>query len=686
MANSTDPTTERSLRERFRLAILSAEEGMTIIEGGRVVCVNDRVGEIFGYSRSELARMTDLDLAAPEEKKRLRRTVLELRKQRRLLEELEFWVLRKDGGRRYVRNRYIRESGGDGIARLVVLTADLTEQQRTQQVSILPKQEPLRQQPFLGQILDASPNLVYVKDRDGRFVMVNQRYAEAFGRQPQDFVGKDNLEMGWPKELAEGSPTKGIPGIWAEERELVESGQPQLIPRERVWVGGRWRLMSTVHVPLRDAEGEVWGFVGFARDAVEPEQPSAQAEMLYNVSQALAAASDPEEMLQSVAEPAMKSGAHVAILMHVDVDAEGQPEWAEVVAVIGETAATVGARFYVRDSAQAALLHASSEQPLLVGDIGTAQEGINEAVLRDMQSIQAYAFALVPLRVAGHWQGVLTLAWPRAHDFSSEEERLYSLLGAQLAASIQRKRLRQEAEHRAVWSQTAAEVSSAAATILTPDELLQRAVDLIHERFDLYYAGLFLVGQNGGEIDEPGEWAVLRVGTGEAGRKMVEMGHKLEIGGASMIGQCLSSKKPRIAMDVGKEAVHFANPLLPDTRTELALPLISRGQALGALTIQSTQPAAFSADDIAVLQTMTDQLAIAIDNANLIVQARAQAERERRVRDITEKIHRAADTEVIMRIALQELSQMLGASKAVIRLGTRVQLEAESGKSSTATE
>ena len=163
---------------------------------------------------------------------------------------------------------------------------------------------------------------------------------------------------------------------------------------------------------------------------------------------------------------------------------------------------------------------------------------------------------------------------------------------------------------------------------------------------------------------------------------MVEQGHRLEIGGASMIGQCLATKQPRIAMDVGMEAVHFANPLLPDTRTELALPLISRGQALGALSIQSTQAAAFSAEDIAVLQTMTDQLATAIDNADMIRRAQSRAERERRVRDITERIHRSADAGIIMRVAVEELSQMLGASKAIIRLGTQDQLITESGEPS----
>lgn len=163
---------------------------------------------------------------------------------------------------------------------------------------------------------------------------------------------------------------------------------------------------------------------------------------------------------------------------------------------------------------------------------------------------------------------------------------------------------------RAVQLQTAAEVGRAASSELDPDALMQQVVELVRARFALYYVGLFLVS-------EDGQWAELRTGTGEAGRRMLAEGHKLEIGGNSMIGQCITNRQARIALDVGTEAVRFGNPYLPDTHSELALPLVSRGAAIGALTIQSTQEAAFSEEDVAVLQTMADQVANAIENARL---------------------------------------------------------------------
>jgi PAS domain S-box-containing protein len=170
-------------------------------------------------------------------------------------------------------------------------------------------------------------------------------------------------------------------------------------------------------------------------------------------------------------------------------------------------------------------------------------------------------------------------------------------------------------ERRALQLQTAAEVSRAVSSVLDPDELIQQVVEVVQERFNLYYVGLFLV---------EGDQAVLRASSGEASQEMLEAQHKLEVGGESLVGWCVANKEARIVLDVGEEAVRFENPLLPETRSELALPLVSRGEAIGVLGIQSTEEAAFSEEDVAVLQTMADQVANAITSARLYDDARQE--------------------------------------------------------------
>ncbi len=175
-----------------------------------------------------------------------------------------------------------------------------------------------------------------------------------------------------------------------------------------------------------------------------------------------------------------------------------------------------------------------------------------------------------------------------------------------------------EMRRRNTQLQTAAEVSKSASTILDPEILMNHTVNLIKARFNFHYVGIFLV-------DDRQQYAVLRSGTGEAGREMLRAGHRLAIGGGSMIGWCVAHAEARIALDVGAEAIRFDNPLLPLTRSEMALPLISRQRVVGALTVQSMQEAAFSKEDIIVLMTMADQLAIAIENAQLYAQEHQRA-------------------------------------------------------------
>ncbi len=223
-------------------------------------------------------------------------------------------------------------------------------------------------------------------------------------------------------------------------------------------------------------------------------------------------------------------------------------------------------------------------------------------------------------------------------------------------------------ERRALQLQTAAEVSHAASSILDPDELIRQVVELVQERFNLYYVGLFLVDEAGSAGEPGGKWAVLQAGTGEAGRQMLARGHKLEIGGGSMIGWCVANKQARVALDVGEEAVRFENPLLPETRSELALPLVSRGEAVGALTVQSIEEAAFSDEDVAVFQTMADQLANAIANTRLFERAQTRAEEMDVLRDLGQILSVHLDVEEVLNEVYRGASRLLDATNFYIAL------------------
>ena len=180
----------------------------------------------------------------------------------------------------------------------------------------------------------------------------------------------------------------------------------------------------------------------------------------------------------------------------------------------------------------------------------------------------------------------------------------------------------EELERRSAYLRTSSQVTRAAVTILETDQLVQEIVEIIRERFALYYVGLFLV-------DEKQEWAVLRGGTGPAGQAMLARGHKIRVG-EGMIGKSISIKEARILQDTEEVSERHATPELPGTRSELALPLRSRDRVVGALTVQSDQVKAFDEESITTLQVMADQVAVALDNARLFVEAREALETTRR--------------------------------------------------------
>ncbi len=169
----------------------------------------------------------------------------------------------------------------------------------------------------------------------------------------------------------------------------------------------------------------------------------------------------------------------------------------------------------------------------------------------------------------------------------------------------------QDLQKQANYLRIAAEVARDATTSQDINELLNRSAQLILDRFNFYHTGIFL-------IDTDREYAILRASPTEAGRKMLEQGHRLRLGQVGLVGYVAATGTPRIALDTGQDTTYFNNPLLPNTRSEVAIPLKIEDQVIGVLDVQSTQPEAFTQDDVATLQVMADQLALAIQRVELV--------------------------------------------------------------------
>jgi GAF domain-containing protein len=180
-----------------------------------------------------------------------------------------------------------------------------------------------------------------------------------------------------------------------------------------------------------------------------------------------------------------------------------------------------------------------------------------------------------------------------------------------------------ELARRAGYLEATATVARDAASILNLQEMLDRVAALISERLGFYHTAIYLT-------DAAGEWAELQAAWGTGGKRMIARRHRVPVSGKGIVPYAIDRGEPRLALDVGADAVFLNNPDLADTRSEAALPLRARGQIIGALDVHSDQPQAFEQEDIVALQTLADQVGLAISNARLFRQAQESLEAERR--------------------------------------------------------
>ena len=174
--------------------------------------------------------------------------------------------------------------------------------------------------------------------------------------------------------------------------------------------------------------------------------------------------------------------------------------------------------------------------------------------------------------------------------------------------TIQLEHANTRSQRRAFQFQAIADVARTIASVRKLDDLLPRIARVVSEQFGFYHTGIFL-------LDEAGQYAQLSAASSEGGKLMLSQGHRLKVGEQGIVGFVTGRGTARIALDTGSDAVFFNNPDLPETRSEMAIPLKTAGEIIGALDIQSKQSNAFTQEDIEVIQILGDQISIAIENS-----------------------------------------------------------------------
>ncbi|MBN1563493.1 MAG: GAF domain-containing protein, partial [Anaerolineae bacterium] len=404
---------------------------------------------------------------------------------------------------------------------------------------------------------------------------------------------------------------------------------------------GKRILLEVTGAPITDAQGNVTASLAVFNDITERRRAEEERQQFlietqarYEAGRQLVAATNYEETLRAITRYCFRDGAVVGSLYAVELDEAGEPEWIEAIANVKAhddvfINSPVGSRYYVPELLFTQLWIVDAERPQLINDI-TSDERVTAEMREVLRQSGHRAMLTLPLTLGGQWIGVANFFWEQPHMFTDSEERFYAAMSGQMASVLQSMRLLQVTEKRAGEMATVAEVGAEAAASLDANRLLSDVVNLTKERFNLYHAHVYLV-------NETGRYLQLAAGAGQIGQMMVGTSYRIALDHErSLVARAARSREGVIVDDVTQVDDFLPNPMLPETRSEMAIPMIVGDRVLGVLDVQSNKAAYFDRDDLQVLSTLASQIAVSVNNARLFEDQVAAAHQREALNELSQ--------------------------------------------------
>ncbi|MFB0536601.1 MAG: GAF domain-containing protein [Anaerolineae bacterium] len=428
------------------------------------------------------------------------------------------------------------------------------------------------------------------------------------------------------------------------------------LEREEEWPEGKWHPNDMLLVPLRSADGAILGLLSVddPQDGLVPTRRTIETLELF-ANQASVAIENSrlfDERERRIAELGTLTIIGRIISSVMELDELMDKIYQQVNLVMDTTNFYIALHHEEKNEVSFEIeVERGKRRPKRRQEAGIGLTGhiirtrqpllIKENMLQFLKEIKvepsgelARSWLGVPMIAAGRVVGVIAVqSYEEEGAYDEEHRDLLFTIANQAAIAIENARLFEEARQRATQLQAIAELGQHITSILDLDELLSQVVELIHHILGYYYVHVFLV-------DETSKEALFRAGSGETGRMIEEQGGvRLKVGEQGIIGWVAGSGLPLLVNDVSQEPRYVPNDALPATRSELAVPLKIGQRVIGVLDVQSDELNAFDLDDVAVLQTLGDQVATAIENARLFEELEEhKATLGERVRERTEEL------------------------------------------------
>lgn len=523
-------------------------------------------------------------------------------------------------------------------------------------------------QEFLRTVADSTPAWIFVKDRSHRYTFVNEPFAKSLGLTPDEMIGKDDLQVGFPEEVVLGNPEKDIVGFWVDDDKVLNEGIQIRNPYDpAVIADGSTIVLDTSKLPMRNSADEIIGVLGIAVDVTERNAQEAdirrratRMEAATEISSSIANILDEEELLWAVSNLANERLNHYHTQVYLLDEASDSLKLAAGSGDVGKR--MVDEQHAIPSSADSLVARAARTKSLvLVNNVDEAEDYQFNPNLPD-----THAELVVPILYGDSVVGVLDIQDSKYDAFGEVEMQVKQTLANQIAIAIQNARQYQqtqaglkETDRRAKKMQAVTEISSEIADILDIEQLLYDFSNLANEKLSHYHTQVYLLSPDGQHL-------MLRAGSGDVGVDMVHMGHSIPVEADSLVARAARERDVVVVNDIYNVADYLPNPNLPYTASEIAVPITYAGETIGVLDIQDENINAFGDMEVQVKRTLANQLSVALQNARQFEQTQVRLQEVLATNAVADFVREDIGLDIMLENILTIAYNTLGATNATL--------------------
>ncbi len=458
LAEQSKKEAENALQESEQKFRLLAEHSEDIISehspNGTILYISPSVEKVLGFTREELVGARILDFIHVDDlhkflPKEGGPSLIELGSL-----TINFRIENKDEEYIWLESILKPMKENDVIVKIICTSRNVTERKKVEGEREQLLMEMKQSEELLRTVINSTPDWIFIKDLGHRFLLVNQAYADSLAMTPQDFVGKDEFEVGFPEEVVKGDPMKGIRGFWADDKEVINSGKAKFIMEEPSFIDSVPQVMSTVKVPLIDAEGYVWGVLGFAHNITEIKKTEESLRRKDQLLQAVAEATHQLIINNSLEEAIGEAIQLLGIKMHVDVvnvyrnyyNRDTKTSFSSQLvhwdSFSGELTTNDPAYQDIELPDDSEMVQTLRKEDIYCNNVSNLQE---KDLKRYYQTPQIKSVSAIPIFTLNHFWGFVSFAdCKNEREWTITEFSILQSFASTLAAAIERKQMEQE--------------------------------------------------------------------------------------------------------------------------------------------------------------------------------------------------------------------------------------------------